>query len=58
MNILVHKAVMEEELPAGGCSVFTIFHVPAVDTRNRVCVCVGGGLSSYVHMCVLLVLNR
>lgn len=58
MNILVHNAVMEEELPAGGCSVFTIFHVAAIDTRNRVCVCVcvcgrgGRGLSTYVHMIV------
>lgn len=55
MNILVHNAVMEEQLPAGGCSVFTIYHVAAMDTRNRVCV---GGPSTYVHVCVLLLLSR
>lgn len=35
MNILVHNAVMEEELPAGVGSVFTIFYVAAKDTKDR-----------------------
>lgn len=47
MNILVHNAVIEEELPAGVCSVFTIFHVAAIDTENSVC---GGA----VHICSYL----
>lgn len=52
MNILVHNAVMGEELPAGGCSVFTIFHVAP---RNRVCVCVcvwGGHNCPHMSICV------
>lgn len=35
MNILVHNALMVEELPAGVCSIFTISHVAVKDARDR-----------------------
>ena len=45
MKILVHNAVMVEELPAGVCSIFTISHVVTKDPWDSV----GGGGKTCQH---------